>query len=424
MPLPHDRLEVLQVRKLVQCVRTGDKAQITKLVQHGISGLINYQDPATGEGALHVAVARNDEAVVTQLLDLGASLGTQDLEGKTPLMTACQYGHLQALETLATRGVNMAVTDNAGKPALFHCFHPTNRHAKCLGFLLECGADPNTRDEHGFPVGCGASSEGLERQLERLLDKGADPNGREPREGKPALVLASEGGHVECVRLLMSHPSIDKNATYGEEGLCALHRAASLGQFLVIQVLSAYGADFTVSTTRHENAVFFATRSNHLIVLRLLGQRGSPTNDENEQGVTPQKLAKQEGMKDVMKELKKLTSFQDKIARGAKPKGAAEPWAIQLYDWTQVNKRQLLELCREQQSGEGGVITTEAFTSVLHTMGAPLQSEGLTSLLAIYDKKGEGVMNYDDFISEQKFIHAQYKIGPGDDIKAKKVGRN
>ena len=50
-------------------------------------------------------------------------------------------------------------------------------------------------------------------------------------------------------------------------------------------------------------------------------------------------------------------------------------------------------------------------------------------------------MNYDDFISEQKFIHAvsltyvwyvlicilymqQYKIGPNDDIKAKKVGQS
>ena len=50
MPLAHDRLEVLQVRKLVQCVRTGDKAQITKLVQHGISGLINYQ----GEGTMQL----------------------------------------------------------------------------------------------------------------------------------------------------------------------------------------------------------------------------------------------------------------------------------------------------------------------------------------------------------------------------------
>ena len=44
------------------------------------------------------------------------------------------------------------------------------------------------------------------------------------KEGKPALVLACEGGHTECVRLLMSHPNIEKNATYGESQLCGLHR--------------------------------------------------------------------------------------------------------------------------------------------------------------------------------------------------------
>lgn len=37
------------------------------------------------------------------------------------------------------------VKDSGGRPALFHCLHTTGRHAKCLSFLLECGADPNTR---------------------------------------------------------------------------------------------------------------------------------------------------------------------------------------------------------------------------------------------------------------------------------------
>ena len=63
-------------------------------------------DPLTGESPLHVAVTLNSEAVVTQLLDLGASLAVQDLDGKTPVMTACEYGHLQALECLAERGIN------------------------------------------------------------------------------------------------------------------------------------------------------------------------------------------------------------------------------------------------------------------------------------------------------------------------------
>ena len=70
--------------------------------------LLYFTDPGTGEGPLHVAVTQNDESLVTVLLELGASLATQDLEGRTPVMAACDYGHMQALEALATRGVNMA----------------------------------------------------------------------------------------------------------------------------------------------------------------------------------------------------------------------------------------------------------------------------------------------------------------------------
>lgn len=69
---------------------------------------------------------------------------------------------------------------------------------------------------------------------------------------------------------------------------------------------------------------------------------GCPTNNENEEGLTPQKLAKQEGLKDAMKELKKLTTFQDKIARGAKPKGAAEPWAVQV-----SQKKDICNVCSD-----------------------------------------------------------------------------
>ena len=36
------------------------------------------------------------------------------------------------------------VTDNKGKTALFHCLHQTNRHVRCMDYLMECGADPNT----------------------------------------------------------------------------------------------------------------------------------------------------------------------------------------------------------------------------------------------------------------------------------------
>ncbi len=43
MPLAASRLEVLQVRKLIQCVRQQDLPQITKMIELGVSDLLNYQ---------------------------------------------------------------------------------------------------------------------------------------------------------------------------------------------------------------------------------------------------------------------------------------------------------------------------------------------------------------------------------------------
>ena len=43
MPIVTTRLEILQVRKLIQCVRNQDSSQIEKMVAQGIPGLINFQ---------------------------------------------------------------------------------------------------------------------------------------------------------------------------------------------------------------------------------------------------------------------------------------------------------------------------------------------------------------------------------------------
>lgn len=43
MPLAESRLEILQVRKLINCVRMKETAAIRKLIENGIHGLINYQ---------------------------------------------------------------------------------------------------------------------------------------------------------------------------------------------------------------------------------------------------------------------------------------------------------------------------------------------------------------------------------------------
>ena len=71
-----------------------------------------------------------------------------------------------------------------------------------------------------------------------------------------------------------------------------------------------------------------------------------------------------------------------------------------------MNKKVLVDLLKEQDEAKSEMITTEQFFSTLEGIAAPLDSDIKVKLLAIYDKKGEGKINYADFLTEQKFVHA------------------
>ena len=79
---------------------------------------------------------------------------------------------------------------------------------------------------------------------------------------------------------------------------------------------------------------------------------------------------------------------------------------VQLHDWVQVNKRLLLDSYREEDMERKGIMASDTFTSVLKTLGSPLEEADFQKLLSTYDKKGEGKINYEDFISEQKYVNA------------------
>ena len=48
MPKAASRLELLQICKLLQCVREKNKEQVEKLTISGVPHLINYNDPNEG----------------------------------------------------------------------------------------------------------------------------------------------------------------------------------------------------------------------------------------------------------------------------------------------------------------------------------------------------------------------------------------
>ena len=71
------------------------------------------------------------------LLDSGAAVNIQALDGATPLFTAAQYGHVACLQLLMAKGadVGLVTVDNASP--LFICAQ--EGHEECVSLLIKSG---------------------------------------------------------------------------------------------------------------------------------------------------------------------------------------------------------------------------------------------------------------------------------------------
>lgn len=112
------RLEVLQIYKLLQLVREGNKAHMEKMVHLGVPNLINLREPSEGTSALHLTSVSNDLDTAEFLLSLGAHPDVQNKRGHTPAILAAELGHDAMLALLAKNHADMNLVDNEGKGAL------------------------------------------------------------------------------------------------------------------------------------------------------------------------------------------------------------------------------------------------------------------------------------------------------------------
>lgn len=112
------RLEVLQIYKLLQLVREGNKAQVEKMVRLGVPNLINLTEPNEGTGVLHLTSISNNLDMAEVLLSLGAHPDVQDKRGRTPAILATELGHDAMLVLLAKNQADMNLVDNDGKGTL------------------------------------------------------------------------------------------------------------------------------------------------------------------------------------------------------------------------------------------------------------------------------------------------------------------
>lgn len=153
--------------------------------------------------------------ILQWLLDHGADLNAQNYVGWTALHGAINYGQPQAFHMLIARNPDIHIRTNLGKSPLHLAASPqVNRdHVDLMQVLLDCGADPNARDnddstplhhsswweKEGYPL-----LKGTVEGTRLLLEHGAIIDA-EDNKGRTPLQLAREHGRQDVMICLLQY---------------------------------------------------------------------------------------------------------------------------------------------------------------------------------------------------------------------------
>ncbi|XP_071519663.1 uncharacterized protein [Panulirus ornatus] len=159
-----------------------------------------------------------------------------------------------------------------------------------------------------------ASRMGDSRALKELLQAGHPTNGHDNRGWRP-LHEAAEGGHVECVRLLLMADDVEIDALT-HESTTALHLACGSGpsHSEVVRLLLSAGADPSmVEGDNWSLPLPKAVAYKNLDIVRLLLDAGADPNCEDYESGRPLHVAAEKGLLEIAQLLLERGAKVDKV---------------------------------------------------------------------------------------------------------------
>ncbi|MBD2731102.1 ankyrin repeat domain-containing protein [Nostoc sp. FACHB-892] len=222
---------------------------------------------------LNAAITGNLE-VINTLITIGINVDLKDHEKCTALMSASDYGQLEAVKLLVDAGadVNALVWKSGDNP-----------------FLNAADAGEKEVYDYLYPL----VSEEIRKVGEQRIARGIKIKQRKQRKNIENFIDAAMMGQLEAVQAAIKN-GIDINAI-GSNGQTALMYAASYGHISVIKVLIKAGANLDILSDEDITGVrqtalmlvassYFATNRHE--VIKVLVEAGANINLQGQDGLT------------------------------------------------------------------------------------------------------------------------------------------
>jgi ankyrin repeat protein len=280
--------------RLIDAVKSGDAAAVSRLLQQGVDINTRQGDGAT---ALHWAAYRNNLDAADVLIRAGAAVDATNDLGVTPLWVAATLDNTAMIaRLLQARGNPNLAPPTGGNPLMIAS---RNNNIAAVKLLLAHGANANAKeDAQGQTALMWATAQQHPGVVQVLLEAGADVHARTASSrrrvllccqsyigdpegaawveqgGFTPLMFAARHGDVGSARLLLDAGArIDDTAAVGTTALVV---AAQYGHRAVAALLLDKGADPNAARAGHAALHWATLRSDTELVRALLSHGANP----------------------------------------------------------------------------------------------------------------------------------------------------
>ena len=228
------------------------------------------------------------------------------------LRALCNPARHVTLNNLLQQGADPNAVGSSGNSAFFESV--VDGDLGTVALFIERGARLNDQNAGGRTPLLVASEKGHLEVVRLLLSKeGIDIN-KPAKNGLTPLIFASWKGHLEIVRVLLSKEGIDVNKPKNE-GITSLIIASFQGHLEVVRLLlSKEGVDVNKCAIHGDTAINSASFSGHLEVVKELVAQGADRRILFKGSKTAEDLAREKGHGEIADYLKSLRERDDEMS--------------------------------------------------------------------------------------------------------------
>lgn len=240
-------------------------------------------------------------------LDLHPELATMkdSTSGVSAVQIACAKNHASLVKYFMSKGAHLdTVSANGVKP-----IHVASMGCpEVLSFLLQQGADPNSKAADGRSPALYAAKYGCTQALEILGKAGADLDCEDAAGERPLWLAANNQDPAPARVILKHHPKV---GFFGPGRVTALHVAAQRDNVVLIDALLDAGAEVNAMHIRDGfTPLDTAAKHGSLNALRELLKRGADPNMKTINDHTALDLSVRYSQREAFEILKPVTSAE------------------------------------------------------------------------------------------------------------------